>query len=204
MKQRETYFSGIVVANRQVSKQNASEICSAAENDLVEYEKYDQRAESNAIGWENSAEDGDQEAVLLDKQVSKNIQITPEDDDQKFHRKTSLWRWDDTPPENDEQTVAGDKLVMHSENSNSERVSAKLVWQANRSFAGVARKQAEGIKSYRSVFFVLETKLAKKRDTIKDNEAFIKKLADGVLPEKTTSKTLMMKVQERIKPAWSL
>lgn len=157
---------------------------------------YDERAENKVIRREDSAEDGVQDNELLDTDVSNDVRIPREENDQTFLWITSLGRSRNISTANGRQSFAQNVVAMNSENSITDINGSKLVRVAGPSFFGVATKQAKNIKSYRERNFMLETELTEMRDIANNKEAFIKKIADDALQKKTIIKTLTLEIQE--------
>lgn len=173
---------------QQAGNDSKSGIFSATEIDLMEDVWHDEGAESKPFGGEDSAEDGERATDFLDIELSKEAKILQEGDDQNLLRRTRLRGRRNISGENDEQSVAQNKVAMNSENSNREFFCSKTVKQGSSSLAGLTTTQAEDIESYRVANVTLKTELGKIRDIVSSNKCFAKKLADDVLRAKLSTK----------------
>lgn len=164
---------------------------------------YDEGAESKAIGVEGCVVSGNQIALLLDIHVSKNSRILRKDDDQTFHRRTSLRGRRDISDVNNEPSLAHNMMVMNRESSSIEVVSSKLARRARRSFVEVATKRAGDIESYGERNFLPGTELAKMRDILTGNKCLSKGLLMIPYGRRLSLKHYRWLSKSLRKPSWS-
>lgn len=86
----EESVSRITSANRQVITGNEDKICSAAENNPMVFDGYEEGAEREAIEREDSVGDGDRSFELLDLNVGTNA-TTPRKKDYKTRIRKKIW-----------------------------------------------------------------------------------------------------------------
>lgn len=118
---------GIVRDNRQVGNRYKSKIGNIAENDPTAHDVYDKKAESKAIGRDDSARNGDQEVQLLAINESKYVGILQEKGDETCLQRKRLRRRKNIPAVIHQQSVAQNMLVMNREYSNTNNICSKLL-----------------------------------------------------------------------------